>query len=166
MKSARSPPRLRSLPSAAPHPISPVVAARAPRVKPPMCWTRLQPALSLAPRNGEPVQPSPPPRRVSGGCQVSGSGVSVASFQKRREPEGQRGGVCEAGSGVSSLLCFRPFTDDPSLAGPGAERRGARPRAQVALSAGAGSAALLRGPGQRGRLPGLAAAASGSLGAA
>lgn len=58
-----SPPRPRN-------PISPavaaaVVAASAPSVKPQMAWTRLQPALSLLPRNVERAKSLPSQSRVS-----------------------------------------------------------------------------------------------------
>lgn len=78
-----------------------------------------------------------------GGCQCSGTGVRVASFQKLRELGGRREGVCEACSWVSFCVSVPPkmiqAVRSPQVQSVGGQLSGARPRAQVALSLVPGS---------------------------
>lgn len=107
-----------------------------------------------------------------GGCQFSGTGVRAVSFQKLGEPEGQRNGSVKPDLGFFFLSPFlRFFKDDPSFAKPAGLVRGRTALRCTAARAGGteprspARAAFLPSPRQRGRLPGLAAAAEAAFGA-
>lgn len=140
-----------------------MAAEQAPRVKPQMSWTRLQPALSRAPLNVKLAQPLPSQSLLLVAAKFPGSKWSAF---KNLENQRQQDGSLKPDLGLFLSLSFsRFFQDDPSLAELSGLVRGrtalrcAASRAGVTEPPVPDSGRLLPSPGKRRRLPGLAAAA-------
>lgn len=141
-----------------------------------MSWTSLQPALSRALLSVELAKPLPSQSLLSVAASFPELG-SVVSFQKLGETEGQRNGSVKPDHGLLYSFVFSFVSSktiqvlrSPRESSVGGQLSGVRRHRAGGTEPGyPARAALLPSPGQRVRLPGLAARAEGAsdaLGAA